>query len=119
MNSTVIRNVAIVLAIAGLALVWQTGFGESTALIQRVIGIAFILLIGYAVYRYFSENRLAWYAIPRVQRHVFVACLVGTVALLLVGVDLLGPVIGTFGVILLIAAMVLVMIWIVRESRRL
>ncbi len=118
MSPVAVRNTAIVLGIAALALVWQTGFGVSTFWIQRVIGILFVLLIGWAVYRYFSQNRLAWYAIPRAQRYVFVACLAAVIALLLAG-NLLSPYVGPFGVIVLIAGLVVVMIWIVRESRRL
>lgn len=114
-----LRNTAIVLGIAALAMLWQHGFGASALVIQRVIGAAFVVLIAFAVYRYFSHNRLAWYAIPPVQRYVFVALLVGAVALLLVGDALIGRWVGPFGQLLLIAAMVVGMVWIVRESRRL
>jgi len=117
-NPVAVRNTAIVLGIAAVALVWQTGFGVSTFWIQRIIGVLFVLLIGWAVYRYFSQNRLAWYAIPPAQRYVFVACLVAVIVLLLFG-SALTPALGPFGVIVLIAGLVVAMIWIVRESRRL
>lgn len=118
MSQLALRNLAIVLGLAGLGVVWQQGFSESTGALRQLISLLFIALIAYAVYRYFSSNRLTWYAIPQTQRYVFIACMVAALALLLVGMPLLGSVITPLGVILLIAALVLVMVWIVRESRR-
>ena len=52
------------------------------------------------------------------QRYVILACGVGIVLLLLVGFPLLGDRLTPLGVIALIAVLVLVIVWVVRESRR-
>lgn len=119
MSPAAVRNLAIILGVAALGVLWQRGFSESTLALQQLISLIFLALIGFAVYRYFSGNRLTWYAIPRPQRVLFVACLAGVLLLLVAGMPLLAPAIGGFGVIMLAAGLVLVMVWIVMESRRL
>lgn len=119
MNRVAIRNIAIVLGIAALVFVSETVFGALAGGITQIITVLFIAAIAYAAYRYFSQNQLAWYVIPKWQRYVLVACGVAVLALVIAGFPLLSDAITPLGVIALIAALVLVMVWIVRESRRL
>lgn len=119
MNAVAIRNIAIVLAIAGLVFVSETAFGSLAGGIQQIISVLFLAMLAWVAYRYFSANQLAWYVIPRWQRHVLIGCAAAIVLLVALGFPLLGDAITPLGVIALIAALVLVMVWIVRESRRL
>jgi len=118
MNRIALRNAAIILAIASLALVSQSAFGATAVSLNLILLVIFVAVVAYAGYRYIQGNELAWYVIPRGQRYVLIACAVALLVLLLVGFPLLGPVITPLGVIALMAALVLTMVWIVRESRR-
>lgn len=119
MNVVAIRNIAIVLAIAGVVFVSETAFGSIAGGIQQIISVLFLAMLAWVAYRYFSANQLTWYVIPRWQRYVLIGCAVAILLLVVVGFPLLGDVISPLGVIALIAALVLVMVWIIRESRRL
>jgi len=118
MNIVAIRNAAIIFGIAALALVSESAFGATAVGLNQIILILFVAAIAYAAYRYFKGNELAWYVIPAWQRRVLVVCGVALLALLAVGFPLLGPIITPLGVIALMAALVLAIVWIVRESRR-
>ncbi len=117
-NPILVRNLAIVLGIAALVFVSDVVFGSVAGSVNLIISVLFVIAIGYAAWRYFRSNDLAWFVIPAWQRKVLIACGIAVLALILVGFPLLGPVISPLGVIALIAALVLVIIWIVRESRR-
>jgi hypothetical protein len=52
------------------------------------------------------------------QRYVIIACAIGIAFLLIAGFDLLGDRLTPLGVLALVAALVLVIVWVVRESRR-
>lgn len=119
MSPTAVRNLAIVLGIAALGVIWRTGFGEAGKAISQAISVLFVVAIGYALYRYFTSNTLTWYAIPRIRRYVFVACGVGLAVVLLFGFPLLQPHVGAFGVVAILTALALTMVWIIQESRRL
>lgn len=117
-NWTGVRNGAIIAGLAGLVLVWQEGFGELANSANLILSILFVAaLIGFAV-NYFRQNALAWLVLRTWQRVVIIACGVGIVLLLLVGFPLLGGHLTPLGVIALVAVLVLVIVWVVRESRR-
>jgi hypothetical protein len=117
-NGVAVRNILIVMAIAGLVFVSQQGFGAAVVTLNRIILVLFVVGLAVFAYQYFRSNDLAWYIIPSWRRKVIVACCIGIGLLLLVGFPLLSPVITPLGVIALMGALVLVIVWIVRESRR-
>ncbi|MFP5452400.1 MAG: hypothetical protein ACLGG9_11730 [Thermoleophilia bacterium] len=118
-NWTGVRNGAIIAGLAGLVLVWQEGFGELADSANLILSVLFVAaLIGFGV-NYFRQNTLAWLVLKTWQRVVIIACGVGIVLLLLVGFPLLGDQLTPLGVIALVAVLVLVIVWVVRESRRL
>jgi hypothetical protein len=117
-NWTGVRNGAIIAGLAGLVLVWQEGFGDLADSANLILSILFVAaLIGFGV-NYFRQNTLAWLVLKTWQRVVIIACGVGIVLLLLVGFPLLGDQLTPLGVIALVAVLVLVIVWVVRESRR-
>ena len=108
----------IIAAIAGLVLVWEEGFGAVAVSAQRIILVLFVAAIAVFGYNYFRQNRLAWLVLRPWQRAVIVAAGIGIAFLLLAGFPLLGDRLTPLGVIALMAALVLVIVWVVRESRR-
>lgn len=117
-NWTGVRNGAIIAGLAGLVLVWQEGFGDLADSANLILSILFVAaLIGFGV-NYFRQNTLAWLVLKTWQRVVIIACGVGIVLLLLVGFPLFGDQLTPLGVIALVAVLVLVIVWVVRESRR-
>lgn len=113
-----VRNFLIIAAIAGLVLVWEEGFGAVAVSAQQIILVLFVAAIAVFGYNYFRQNQLAWLVLRPWQRAVIVAAGVGIAFLLLAGFPLLGDRLTPLGVIALIAALVLVIVWVVRESRR-
>ncbi len=118
MNRTGIRNLVIMLALAGLVFVSERTFLTVAISINQIITVLFLVAIVVFAYQYFRANELAWYVIPSWQRKVIIACGIGIAALVLVGFQLLAPAITTLGVLALIAVLAVVIIWIIRESRR-
>jgi hypothetical protein len=118
LNPAAIRNIAIVMGIAALVFVSQRGFGAVAVSLNQIIFILFIAGIAVFAYQYFRENRLAWMVIPEGRRKLLIACGVGILLLLTIGIPVLGPHITVLGVIALAAALGLVIAWIIRESRR-
>ena len=113
-----VRNFAIIAAIAGLVFVSQEGFGSAAltgSLIIQVIFVAALIAFGY---NYFRQNQLAWLVLKPWQRYAIIACSIGIAFLLIVGFPLLGDRLTPLGVVALIAALGLVIVWVVRESRR-
>lgn len=113
-----VRNALIVAAIAGLVFVSQEGFGATAGSASLIIQVLFIAAIGVFAFNYLRGNQLAWLVLTPWQRYVVIICAVGIVALLLVGFPLLGDHVTPLGVLALIAVLVLIIVWIVRESRR-
>ena len=118
MNRTGIRNLVIMLALAGLVFVSERTFLTVAISINQIITVLFLVAIVVFAYQYFRANELAWYVIPPWQRKVIIACGIGIAALVLVGFQFLAPAITTLGVLALIAVLAVVIIWIIRESRR-
>lgn len=113
-----VRNFLIIAAIAGLVFVSQEGFGATADSGALIIQILFAAAIIAFAYNYFRQNELAWLVLKPWQRWVIIACAVGIVLLLLLGFPLLSDRLTPLGVLALIAALVLVIVWVVRESRR-
>jgi hypothetical protein len=118
MNRTGIRNLVIMLALAGLVFVSERTFLSVAVSINQIITVLFLVAILVFAYQYFRANELAWYVIPSWQRKVVILCGIGIAALVLVGFQLLAPTITTLGVLALIGVLAVVIVWIIRESRR-
>jgi hypothetical protein len=117
-NWTGVRNGAIIAGLAAIVLVWQEGFGDIAGSANLILSVLFVAaIIGFGI-NYFRQNTLAWLVLKTWQRVVIIACAAGIVLLLLVGFPLLGDRLTPLGIIALIAALVLVIVWVVRESRR-
>lgn len=113
-----VRNFVIIAAIAGLVFVSQEGFGAvavSSELIIQVLFVAALIAFGY---NYFRQNELAWLVLKPWQRYLIIACAIGIAFLLIAGFPLLGDRLTPLGVIALAAVLALVIVWVVRESRR-
>jgi Ca2+/Na+ antiporter len=113
-----VRNFAIIAGIAGLVLVSREGFGAVAVSANRIILVLFVAAIAVFAYNYFKQNQLAWLVLKPWQRAVVIAAGVGIALLLVVGFPLLGDRLTPLGVLALIAVLVLVIVWVVRESRR-
>ena len=113
-----VRNFLIIAVAAGLVFVSQEGFGLTTGTASLIIQVLFLAAILAFAYNYFRRNELAWLVLKPWQRYVIIACVIGIVLLLLVGFPLLGDRLTPLGVLALIAILVLVIVWVVRESRR-
>lgn len=118
MSRTGIRNLVIVLALAGLVFVSERTFLAVAFSINEIITVLFVVGLAVFAYQYFRANELAWYVIPAWQRKVIIGAGIGIAALVLIGFPLLAPVITTLGVVALIAILAIVIVWIIRESRR-
>ena len=113
-----VRNFLIIAAAAGLVFVSQEGFGLTTGTASLIIQVLFLAAILAFAYNYFRRNELAWLVLKPWQRYVIIACGVGIAFLLIAGFPLLSDRLTPLGVIALIAVLVLIIIWVVRESRR-
>lgn len=113
-----VRNFLIIAAVAGLVFVSQEGFGATAGSAGLIVQVLFIAAIVAFAYNYFRRNELAWLVLKPWQRYLIFACVVGIVLLLFLGFPLLGDRLTPLGVLALIAVLALVIVWIVRESRR-
>ena len=118
MNRTGIRNLVIMLALAGLVFVSQRTFLAFAVSINQIITVLFLVGLAVFAYQYFRANELAWYVIPAWKRKVIIGCGIGIALLVLLGFPLLAPVITSLGVLALIGVLAVVIVWIIRESRR-
>ena len=117
-NPTVVRNVAIIAAIAALAVIWSTGFSVIASGVSQILLVIFVFaLVGFG-YQYFRQNELAWSVISENRRRALIASAIGIVVLIIFGFPLLSSVIGPLGVIALIAILAAVIAWIIWDSRR-
>jgi hypothetical protein len=118
MNRTAVRNVVIMLALAALVFLSRRTFLAVAFSINRIISVLFLAAIIVFAYQYFRANELAWYVIPSWQRKVVIGCGIGIALLVLFGFPVLAPIITSLGVVALIAALAVIIVWIIRESRR-
>ena len=96
----------------------RRGFAALAISANLVISIIFVAALIAFGYRYFRENRLAWLVLKPWQRVTIILCGAGIIFLLVAGFPLLGPRVSDLGVIALIAALALVIVWVIKESRR-
>jgi hypothetical protein len=113
-----VRNFLIIAGIAGVVLVWQEGFGAIAISAERIILVLFVAALAVFGYNYFRQNQLAWLVLKRWQRAVIIIAGLGIAFLLIAGFPLLEDRLTPLGVLALIAALALVIVWVVRESRR-
>ena len=113
-----IRNGAIIVGLAVLGVVWQRTLTSLVVGVNQIITVLFVAGMIAVGYRYFREHELAWLVLKPWQRAVIFSCLGGVVFAALVGFQILGPLITPLGVMALIAALVLTILWVIRESRR-
>ncbi len=114
-----VRNFLIIAGIAGLGVIWQEGFDTLAVGTNQIFLVLFVFgLLGFA-YNYFRQNELAWLVLKQWQRTLIIVCGIGIALLVIAGFPLLGDALSPLGVLALIAALVLVIVWVVRESRRL
>jgi len=115
-----VRNFAIIAGIAAAAVVWQDGFDAIAGRLGDIILVLFVAAIAVFAYNYFRQNQLAWLVLKPWQRWVVIICGAGIV-LLLVSLALLPDLVDRItplGVAALIAVLALVIVWVIRESRR-
>jgi hypothetical protein len=113
-----VRNFLIIAAIAGLVLLWEEGFGAIAISAERIILVLFVAALVVFGYNYFRQNQLAWLVLKTWQKVVIVVAGLGIAFLLIGGFPLLEDRLTPLGVLALIAALALVIVWVVRESRR-
>jgi hypothetical protein len=113
-----VRNFLIIAGIAGIVLVWDEGFGSIAVSAQQIIFVLFVAALIVFAYGYFRQNQLAWLVLKPWQRYVIIAAGIGIAFLLIGGFPLLEDRLTPLGVIALIAALGLLIVWVVRESRR-
>lgn len=113
-----VRNFLIIAGIAGVVLVWEEGFGAIAVSAERIILVLFVAALAVFGYNYFRQNRLAWLVLKTWQKVVIIVAGLGIAFLLIGGFPLLEDRVTPLGVLALIAALALVIVWVVRESRR-
>ena len=118
MNWVGIRNFLIIAAIAGLVFVSERGFSSTAISANQIISVIFLAAIVMFAYNYFRQNKLAWLVLKPWMRATIVVCAAGIVFLIVAGFPLFGDRLSDLGVLALIAALALVIVWVVYESRR-
>lgn len=112
-----VRNGAIIAAVAALAVVWQEGFEAIAGAASTIILVLFVAAMAVFGINYFRQNRLAWLVLKPWQRYVIIAAGIA-IAALIIGFPWVTDVLTPLGAIALVAALVLLIVWIIRESRR-
>lgn len=115
---TGIRNASIIFGLAALGVVWERGFTIIAVSASQVLSVLFVVAMLAAGYAYFRQNRLAWLVLKPWQRAVVVVSALAIAFLVVAGYPLLADRITPLGYLALIAALVLVIWWIIRDSRR-
>lgn len=113
-----IRNFLILAAISALGLVWGDGLGATATLLNQIFLVLFLAVLVLMAYRYFRENRLKWLVIKPALRAVIVVCGAAIVFLVVAGPWVLDNRISMAGIWALVAALGLIIGWIVYQSRR-
>jgi hypothetical protein len=113
-----VRNFLIIAAIAALGVVWREGFSAIAVSANQVITVIFVAVLALFGYSYFRQNRLAWLVLRPWQRAVIIAAGLAILALV-IGYSWAAERLTAAGFFALLAALVLLIVWVVRESRRL
>lgn len=117
-HATLIRNFAILAAVTTLFTFWGDGLDATSTAVNQIALIVFAVGLFGLGYQYFRDNRLKWLVIKQPLRIVIVACAVTIVALIVLGPWLLADYVSLGAVWALAAALALVIVWIVVQSRR-
>jgi hypothetical protein len=117
-NWVAVRNFLIIAAIAALGVVWREGFGAIAVSANQVITVIFVAVLALFGYSYFRQNRLAWLVLRPWQRTVIIAAGIAILALV-IGYPWATERLTAAGFFALLAALALLIVWVVRESRRL
>ena len=117
--ATGVRNAVIIFGVAALAVVWQRAFSIAISSISWVISILFVVAIAAAAVQYFRRKPLAWLVLRPWQRAVVIISGLAIAFLVIAGYPLLADRITPLGWLALIAAFVLLIWWVIRDSRRL
>lgn len=115
-----VRNFAIIAGIAAIAVVWQDGADAIADALGTIIVVLFVAAIGVFAFNYFRQNQLAWLVMKPWQRWVVIICGVG-IAFLLISLAVFPDLVDRvtpLGMVALIAVLALVIVWVIRESRR-
>jgi hypothetical protein len=113
-----IRNFLIIAAIAGVALVWEKGFSSIAVSANQIITIIFVAAMIAFAYNYFRQNKLAWLVMKPWMRVVIIVAGLGIAFLIVAGFELFSDRLSPLGVLALIIALGLLIVWVLRESRR-
>ncbi len=114
-----VRNTIIILGIAALAVVWERAFSVAVSSVSQIISVLFVVAILAAGVQYFRRNQLAWLVLRPWQRVAVVLSALAIAFLVIAGYPLLADRITPLGYLALIAALVLLIWWIIRDSRKL
>ena len=117
--ATGVRNAIIIFGVAALAVVWQRAFSIAISSISWVISILFVVAIAAATVQYFRRKPLAWLVLRPWQRAVVIISGLAIAFLVIAGYPLLADRVTPLGWLALIAAFVLLIWWVIRDSRRL
>lgn len=115
---TGIRNAIIIFGLAALGVAWQRAFTIIAVSASQVLSVLFVVAMLAAGYAYFRQNRLAWLVLKPWQRAAVVVSALAIAFLVVAGYPLLADRITPLGYLALIAALVLVIWWVIRDSRR-
>jgi hypothetical protein len=114
-----VRNAIIIFGIAALGVVFSRLFAAVVVTGSQIISVLFVIAILAAGVAYFRRTPLAWLALKPWQRVVVVTAALAIAFLVLAGYPLVSDRITPLGFLALIAALGLLIWWIVRSSRRL
>jgi cbb3-type cytochrome oxidase subunit 3 len=113
-----LRNFLIIAAIAGLAVVWESGFSSLAVSANQIITIIFVVAMIAFAYNYFRQNKLAWLVMKKWMRVTIIVAGLGIAFLIVAGFELFSDRLSPLGVLALIIALALLIVWVLRESRR-
>lgn len=113
-----LRNAAILVAIAFIFTFLGDGISLTNGLVSQLVLIAFVTGLAVFAIQYFRENQLKWLVIKRPLRGVIIACAALIAFLALFGRPVLGDVMSPGTMWMFEIALVLVIAWIVVQSRR-
>ncbi len=115
---TALRNGAILAAVTTLFTLWGDGLDATSTAVNQVALVIFAVVLASLGFRYFRDNRLKWLVIKRPLRVVIIICAAAIVALITVGPWVLGDRVSLGVIWALAAALALLIVWIVVQSRR-
>ncbi len=111
-----VRNVAIILLLA-LIVAEVPGGGEVAEAIVATITIGFLVLIGFAGYQFYRQNRLTYLSLEERWRAILVGAL-GAIVLMIAGADeMLESGLGLFAWLAIVGVSVYAVVRVFQESR--